>query len=114
MTKRLFSFQLWTSTKQRERLFLLFGGPLDPGTQGAQLGVNLLVTAVDLPDVADGGFLGHGQGGQHERHPGANVRTLDLFAVELGGAGDDYAVGVAKDDLCAHRDQLVREIHATW
>ena len=50
--------------------------------------------------------------GDEHRHPGADVRALDAFAVKTARTADDRPVGVAQRDPSAHRDELVDEEEA--
>ena len=70
-----------------------------------------LVAAVDLADVVDHAAALRAQGGDQQRHAGADIRAGQplRLAVELAGSDHHGAVRVAQHDLGAHGDQPVDE-----
>src|SRR6266508_1608206 len=87
----------------------LASGSLDARAEGAQALVDPLIAPVDLGDVADDRLALGGQGGQQQRHPGADVRRRQPLPVEPGRPVHHGPVGVADDDAGAHPHQLVHE-----
>src|SRR5512137_1348711 len=63
--------------------------PLDLGPQAAELGLDVLVAAVDVLHVVDDGLSPGDEPGQDERGRGPQVGGHDLGARERGPAPDD-------------------------
>src|ERR1043166_163119 len=83
--------------------------PLDGGAQGLEAALDVLVAAVDLPDVVNRALpLGRKRGEEH-RHPGPDIGRFHGPAAELSRTGDDGAVRIAEHDPGSHPDQLVHE-----
>ena len=55
---------------------------VDPGAEGDELGLDLLVAAVDVLDPRDDRSAGRGQCGEDQRGAGTEVRDPDLGAME--------------------------------
>ena len=86
----------------------------DVGAEAPQLGLQVLIAAVDLDDVADLADAIGCQGGDNQCHAGSDVGADHLAAAEGRWPDDDGPVWVAQDDLCTHRDQLVGKVQATF
>src|SRR6478736_2326063 len=106
---------------------LLGRGDVEIGTEARELLGKALVAAVDDVDSRDAGGAGGGQGGNEVAESAAQVRDVDVGALELRGTGDDGGVQeialaeAARDaaeafavhlDVGAHADQGVGEAEA--
>ena len=81
-------------------------------TEGAEFVVHAFVAAVDLADVADGGFPLGGKRGQQKRHPRADIGTFEFLAEQLAWSLNQAAIRVAQNDSGAHPHQFVGKVHA--
>src|SRR5215212_5582209 len=82
---------------------------LDARAEVAQALVDPLVPAVDLPHVVDLALALGTQGGDQDRHAGADVGRGQARPAQPPRPDHDRPVRVADRDLGAHRDQFVDE-----
>src|SRR4051794_33335104 len=89
-------------------------GALDASAEVTQLFIDALVATVDLLHIADCGDAISSERGQHQGHPGANIRAADMLAHQTARANHHSAMRVTEDNLSAHCDQTVDKIEAAF
>src|SRR3954469_12638099 len=74
-------------------------GALDASAEVTQLFIDALVATVDLLHIADCGDAISSERGQHQGHPGANIRAADMLAHQTARANHHGAMWVTEDNL---------------
>ena len=91
---------------------LLVGPALYARPQGLELALHVLITAVNLVDVADGRGAFGSKRRQEQGHARTDIGALKLLAEELGAPLNETPIRIAQDDARPHTHKLVGEVHA--
>jgi hypothetical protein len=98
---------------EKWQIYSLF--PFYVSTKGIQSPFNILVTAVNLLDIADGAHPRCTHGGNEKGNTSADVRARHAATTQLAltvVADNDGTVGVAQDNLSTHVNQAVNKEQA--
>src|SRR4029079_1837211 len=73
---------------------ILRAQPLDLGTAGAELGLELLEAAVEMIDAVDGGLAFGGERRDHQRYRGAQIGRHHRRAAQARDAVDRRSIAI--------------------